>query len=225
MTVRVLLADDQPAIRAGFRLLIDSTDDLEVVGEAADGEEAVATARTTRPDVVVMDIRMPGSDGLRATRLITADPDLSGTRVLILTTFELDDYVFEALRCGASGFLGKGADADEVFDAIRTVAAGDSLLSPRATAALVSHFLTRPEADLAVNPASLAELTRRERQVVSLVALGLSNQDIADELVVSPLTAKTHVNRAMAKLGVRDRAQLVVIAYQAGLVRPSAQHS
>lgn len=222
MTVRVLLADDQPAIRAGFRLLIDSTDDLQVVGEAADGDEAVLVARVTRPDVVVMDIRMSGSDGLHATRLITADPILTGTRVLILTTFELDDYVFEALRCGASGFLGKGADADEVFGAIRTVAAGESLLSPRATAAMVSHFLARPEADLAVSPASLAELTRREREVVALVALGFSNQDIAGELVVSPLTAKTHVNRAMAKLGVRDRAQLVVTAYRSGLVRPPA---
>jgi DNA-binding NarL/FixJ family response regulator len=160
---------------------------------------------------------------LNATRLITANPVLTDTRVLILTTFELDDYVFEALRCGAGGFLGKGADAEEVFAAIRTVAAGESLLSPRATAALVSQFLARPEADLAVSPASLAELTRRERQVVALVALGFSNQDIAGELFVFPLTAKTHVNRAMGKPGVRDRAQLVVTAYKAGLVRPPAQ--
>jgi DNA-binding NarL/FixJ family response regulator len=223
MTVRVLLADDQPAIRAGFRLLIDSTEDLRVVAEAADGDEAVSMARAAHPDVVVMDVRMPGADGLSATRSITADPDLTGTRVLVLTTFELDEYVLEALRCGASGFLGKDADADEVFAAIRTVAAGRSLLSPRATATLVTHFLARPEADLVVRPASLSGLTPRERQVVTLVGLGLSNQEIAEELVVSPLTAKTHVNRAMGKLGVRDRAQLVVTAYRAGLVRPPEQ--
>jgi DNA-binding NarL/FixJ family response regulator len=224
MTIRVLLADDQSAIRAGFRLLIDSAPDLEVVGEGADGQEAVAMARSTRPDVVVMDIRMPVLDGLSATQAITGDQDLARTRVLILTTFELDEYVFQALRCGASGFLGKGAGAQELFAAIRTVAEGNALLSPQATRALVSHFIARPTSVPAASPASLAGLTKREREAVALVALGLSNQDIATELVVSPFTVKTHVNRAMTKLGVRDRAQLVVIAYQAGLVRAVSDH-
>jgi DNA-binding NarL/FixJ family response regulator len=207
MTTRVLLADDQPA-------------DLHVVAEAVDGSEAVALTRSLRPDVVVMDIRMPGVDGLSATRAITSDPALTGTRVLVLTTFELDEYVFEALRCGASGFLGKSASADELIGAIRTVAAGDSMLSPPATRALIARFLTRPATNVEAPEKRLAELTRRERQVVALVASGLSNQDIAAELVVSPLTAKTHVNRAMTKLGARDRAQLVVIAYETGLVQP-----
>jgi DNA-binding NarL/FixJ family response regulator len=220
MTTRVLLADDQPAIRAGFRLLVDTAADLHVVAEAVDGSEAVALTRSLRPDVVVMDIRMPGVDGLSATRAITSDPALTGTRVLVLTTFELDEYVFEALRCGASGFLGKSASADELIGAIRTVAAGDSMLSPPATRALIARFLTRPATNVEAPEKRLAELTRRERQVVALVASGLSNQDIAAELVVSPLTAKTHVNRAMTKLGARDRAQLVVIAYETGLVQP-----
>ena len=224
MSIRVLLADDQAAIRAGFRLLIDSEPGLEVVGEAVDGHEAVALARSTGPDIVVMDIRMPGLDGLSATRAITGDDALAATRVLVLTTFELDEYVFEALRSGASGFLGKGAGAQELFAAIRTVASGEALLSPAATQALVARFLGRPEPDLSVDARRLAGLTPRERETVALVALGLSNQDIAAQFVVSPLTAKTHVNRAMSKLGVRDRAQLVVLAYQAGLVRPAVQH-
>ncbi|MGW4155483.1 response regulator [Micromonospora chersina] len=225
MTVRVLLADDQTLIRAGFRVLIDSAPDLTVVGEAATGREAVARARSTRADVVLMDIRMPDLDGLAATREITADEDLAGVRVLILTTFEVDEYVFEALRAGASGFLGKGVEPAELLDAIRTVAAGDALLSPKATRGLIARFLAQPEPEPPASPDQLRALTEREREVLTLVATGLSNEQIAQRLVVSPLTAKTHVNRAMAKLGARDRAQLVVFAYQTGLVRadPPAQ--
>ncbi|SBT45764.1 response regulator transcription factor [Micromonospora auratinigra] len=219
MTVRVLLADDQTLIRAGFRVLIDSAPDLAVVGEAATGREAVAQARATRADVVLMDIRMPDLDGLAATREITAAEDLAGVRVLILTTFEVDEYVFEALRAGASGFLGKGVEPAELLDAIRTVAAGESLLSPKATRGLIARFLAQPEPAPRATPDELRVLTEREREVVGLVAAGLSNEQIAQRLVLSPLTAKTHVNRAMAKLGARDRAQLVVIAYQTGLVR------
>ncbi|MFI6327678.1 response regulator [Micromonospora chersina] len=219
MTVRVLLADDQTLIRAGFRVLIDSAPDLTVVGEAATGREAVARARSTRADVVLMDIRMPDLDGLAATREITADEDLAGVRVLILTTFEVDEYVFEALRAGASGFLGKGVEPAELLDAIRTVAAGDALLSPKATRGLIARFLAQPEPEPPASPDQLRALTEREREVLTLVATGLNNEQIAQRLVVSPLTAKTHVNRAMAKLGARDRAQLVVFAYQTGLVR------
>ncbi|WP_431876075.1 response regulator [Micromonospora marina] len=219
MTLRVLLADDQTLIRAGFRALIDSAPDLSVVGEAATGREAVVQARATRADVVLMDIRMPDLDGLAATRQITADEDLAGVRVLILTTFEVDEYVFEALRAGASGFLGKGVEPVELLDAIRTVAAGEALLSPKATRGLIARFLAQPDPEPRATPERLRVLTDREREVVALVAAGLSNDQIAQRLVVSPLTAKTHVNRAMAKLGARDRAQLVVIAYQSGLVR------
>jgi DNA-binding NarL/FixJ family response regulator len=219
MTIRVLLADDQPLLRGGFRVLIDSQPDLEVVGEAADGHEAVALARTTQADVVLMDIRMPGLDGLAATRLITEDEDLAGVRVLILTTFEIDEYVFRALRYGASGFLGKSAQPSELLAAIRTVSRGEALLSPVATRTLVARFLSFPEHTDLPQPERLAALTRREREIVALVAAGLSNDEIAAYLVVSPATAKTHVNRAMVKLGARDRAQLVVIAYQSGLVR------
>jgi len=218
MTVRVLLADDQVLIRSGFRALVDSADDLEVVGEASNGAEALALARATRADVVVMDIRMPDVDGIEATRRICADDDLAGVRVLILTTFELDEHVVDAVRAGASGFLGKGVEPHVLLDAIRTVAAGDALLSPRATRALISRYL-RPDHGPIAAPKSLAALTDREREVVALVAGGLSNDEIAAKLYLSPLTAKTHVNRAMMKLGARDRAQLVVMAYQSGLVR------
>ena len=218
MTIRVLLADDQVLIRSGFKALVDSAPDLEVVGEASDGAEAITLARTTRADVVVMDIRMPGVDGIEATRRICSDEDLAGVRVLILTTFELDDNVVEAVRAGASGFLGKGVEPTVLLDAIRTVATGDALLSPKATRTLISRYL-RPAQDPVTTPASLAALTDREREMVALVAEGLSNEEIAAKLYLSPLTVKTHVNRAMTKLATRDRAQLVVIAYQSGLVR------
>jgi DNA-binding NarL/FixJ family response regulator len=218
MSIRVLLADDQPLVRAGFAVFVDAADDMTVVGEAADGRRAVELARTQRADVVVMDIRMPGLDGLAATRLITADPDLAGVRVLVLTTFDVDEYVFEALRAGASGFLGKRSEIPELLDAIRVVHRGDQLLSPGATRALIARFLAQPQAGPA-DAGALDVLTDREREVLVLVAGGLSNEDIADRLVVSPHTVKTHVNRTMTKLGAHDRAQLVVRAYEAGLVR------
>ena len=217
--IRVLLADDQALIRAGFRALIDSTDDLQVVGEAGDGAEAIELARSTRADVVLMDIRMPGTDGLAATRAITSDEDLAGVKVLVLTTFEIDEYVIEAIRAGASGFIGKGAEPEALLDAIRVVAAGDALLSPKATQALIARLAAQPDDGPPVPAPSLDALTPREREVVTLVATGLSNDEIAERLVVSPLTAKTHVNRAMMKLDAHDRAQLVVIAFRAGLVR------
>jgi DNA-binding NarL/FixJ family response regulator len=222
VTIRVLLADDQPLLRAGFRVLVDTAPDMAVVGEAATGREAVDLARQTRADVVLMDIRMPDLDGLTATRLITEDEDLAGVRVLILTTFEIDEYVFQALRYGASGFLGKSAEPDELINAIRIVNRGDALLSPAATRGLIARFLSYPDHQGAPAPQRLAALTDREREVLTLVAAGLSNDEIAQRLVVSPATAKTHVNRAMVKLGARDRAQLVVVAYTSGLVRAPA---
>ena len=220
MTVRVLLADDQVLIRSGFAALIGSATDLEVVGEAGDGAAAVRQAFALRPDVVLMDIRMPGMDGLAASRSITEAPELADVRVIVLTTFEVDEYVLAALRSGASGFLGKSVEPEELLDAIRVVARGDALLSPRATRSLIARFLAQPQDGAPdLRPDSLEALTDREREIVALVALGLSNQDIAGRLYLSPLTVKTHVNRAMSKLDVRDRAQLVVIAYQTGLVR------
>lgn len=222
MTIRVLLADDQALIRGGFRVLIDSAPDLQVVGEASTGREAVELARSTRADVVVMDVRMPDMDGLEATRAICADEDLAGVKVLVVTTFEIDEYVVQAVRAGASGFLGKGVEPDELLAAIRTVALGDALLSAKATRGLITSFLAQPTGNPAATSAQLALLTEREREVVSLVAYGLSNDDIAERLFVSPLTAKTHINRAMMKLGARDRAQVVVIAYQSGLVSTQA---
>jgi DNA-binding NarL/FixJ family response regulator len=220
VTLRVLLADDQVLFRSGFAALIGSDPELEVVGEAGDGEEAVRQAHALRPDVVLMDIRMPGTDGLAAARAITQSPELADVRVIVLTTFEADEYVLAALRSGASGFLGKSVEPEDLLEAIRVVARGEALLSPRATRGLIARFLSQPqEGGLDVVPEQLAELTDREREIVALVALGLSNQDVAGRLYLSPLTVKTHVNRAMAKLGVRDRAQLVVIAYQTGLVR------
>jgi DNA-binding NarL/FixJ family response regulator len=219
MTIRVLLADDQALVRAGFGMLIDSTPDMEVVGEAADGAEAVSLARSTRADVVLMDIRMPNMDGVEATRMITEDDDLAGVRVLILTTFERDDYVLRALRAGASGFLGKSAEPERLLDAIRVVERGDALLSPTATRSLIARALAGGDPDQPPPlPDGLASLTERERELVGYVAQGNSNDEIAEQLVLSPLTVKTHVNRAMAKLGARDRAQLVVIAYRTRLV-------
>lgn len=206
-------------MRAGFRVLIGAAPDIEVVGEAADGAEAVEAARAQPTDVVLMDIRMPGVDGLEATRRIGADPDLAATKVLILTTFEDDEYVFEALRAGASGFLLKDIEPDELANAIRVVARGDALLSPSVTRRLIATIASRSPAR-AVDPAGLALLTEREREVLALVGAGLSNEEIASELYMSPLTAKTHVSRTMAKLHARDRAQLVVAAYESGLVRP-----
>ncbi|MCM4077947.1 MULTISPECIES: response regulator [Paractinoplanes] len=219
MTIRVLLADDQALIRAGFRMIIDAEPGFEVVAEAADGREALGLARTTRADVILMDIRMPRMDGLEATRLIGADDNLAGVRVLVLTTFENDDNVVLALQAGASGFLGKSVEPEDLLNAIRVVADGEALLSPRATRALVARFLDHLRPDGPRAPA-LDDLTDREREVLVLVAHGLSNNEIAVRLHMSPLTAKTHVNRAMTKLGVRDRAQLVVLAYQCGVVRP-----
>ena len=214
---RVVLADDQQLVRAGFRVLLDSEEGIEVVGEAGDGESALALVRAERPDVVLMDIRMPGLDGLGATKAITADPDLVDVRVLILTTFELDEYVFEALRAGAAGFLVKHTEPAELVRAVQVVAGGEALLSPSVTRRLIAEFTARPSRG-ETNPTALAELTDREREVVVLVAQGLSNEEIAADWVVSPATVRTHVSRAMMKLRARDRAQLVVMAYQSGLV-------
>jgi DNA-binding NarL/FixJ family response regulator len=219
MTIRVVLADDQALIRSGFQVLIDSAEDLEVVGEADTGDDAVRLARSTRADVVLMDIRMPGTDGIAATQAITDDDDLAGVKVVVLTTFEIDAYVIEAVRAGASGFLSKSIEPADLLDAIRTVAGGDALLSPKATQALLAEFATAGTGP-AIPADRLADLTTREREMMTLAAHGLSNDQIAERLFLSPLTVKTHINRAMMKLAVRDRAQLVVLAYQSGLVRP-----
>jgi DNA-binding NarL/FixJ family response regulator len=216
--IRVLLADDQALVRAGFRSLLDAVDDIEVVGEASDGDEAVRLATELKPDVALMDIRMPGLDGLAATRAIVEDESLGDVKIVILTTFGLDEYVFEAIRSGASGFLVKDTEPDELIQAVRVVAAGDALLSPGVTKSLLAEFATRAKEPPPTG--GLDELTEREREIVALVGEGLSNQEIAERLFLSPATAKTHVSRAMGKLRVRDRAQLVVIAYESGLVRP-----
>ena len=216
--IRVVVADDQGLVRAGFAALVGAQDDMEVVAEAADGAAAVELVRELRPDVVLMDIRMPGMDGLEATRVIVADPSLGDVHVVILTTFELDEYVFEALRVGATGFLVKHTEPAELVRAVRTVAAGEALLSPGVTRRLIAEFADRAKEPPA--SARLDALTEREREVIAVVAQGLSNDEIAAKLYLSPATVKTHVNRAMAKLAARDRAQLVVLAYEAGLVRP-----
>jgi DNA-binding NarL/FixJ family response regulator len=247
--IRVVLADDQALIRAGFRVLVEAAGDVEVVGEAVNGEEAVALARAERPDVILMDIRMPEVDGLEATRRIAADGDLAGVKVVILTTFETDDYVYQALRAGASGFLVKDAEPEDLIRAVRVVARGEALLCPSVTRRLIATFAsrgpaTRPAAGTATGPASgprtgggagprggpdrprpgrnLSRITEREREVLSLVAEGLSNDEIATRLYLSPLTTKTHVSHIMTKLDARDRAQLVVIAYESGLVVPGS---
>ncbi|MFR0354425.1 response regulator [Streptomyces sediminimaris] len=216
--IRVLLADDQSLVRAGFRALLDAQPDIEVAGEAADGAQALSKVRELRPDVVLMDIRMPALDGLAATRRITGEEELRSVKVVMLTTFELDEYVFEAIRSGASGFLVKDTEPEELLRAVRAVVEGDALLSPGVTRRLIAEFAARSKEPAAAGV--LGELTEREREVMALVGIGLSNEEIARRLVVSPLTAKTHVSRTMVKLGARDRAQLVVLAYESGLVRP-----
>ena len=216
--IRVALADDQALVRAGFRALLDAESDIEVAGEAGDGLEALALVRAEQPDVVLMDIRMPECDGLEATRAIAGDERLEDVKVLILTTFELDEYVFEAVRSGASGFLVKDTEPADLVQAVRLVAGGDALLSPSVTRRLIAEFAARAKKPPLAN--QLEELTAREREVMALVGEGLTNQEIAARFVLSPATVKTHVNRAMMKLGARDRAQLVVIAYESGLVRP-----
>lgn len=220
--IRVVLADDQSLVRAGFHALLGAEADIAVVGEAADGDDTVAVIRATVPDIVLMDIRMPGKDGLAATRDIVADPALASVRVIVLTTFAEDAYIFEAIRSGASGFLVKDTEPAQLLQALRVVHGGDALLSPTVTRRLIEEFAARskPPAPDAQRAALLGALTEREREVVTLVAAGLTNDEIAAKLVVSPATAKTHVSRAMIKTGARDRAQLVVLAYETGLVRP-----
>ncbi|MFJ8140881.1 response regulator [Streptomyces sp. NPDC096013] len=220
MTIRVLLADDQNLVRASFAMLVSSAGDMEVVAEAGTGREAVALARSARADLIVMDIRMPDLDGIEATRLIAADEDLAGVKVLVLTTYETDEHIVEALRAGASGFLVKDIRPAELLDAIRTVAAGESLLSPGPTSRLIARFLRAPNATTTSAVGGPSGLSARERQVLALVARGLNNPEIADALGLSPLTVKTHVSRIMGKLGARDRAQLVIVAYESGLVIP-----
>jgi DNA-binding NarL/FixJ family response regulator len=216
--ISVLLADDQALVRAGFRALLDAEPDIEVAGEAGTGEDACRLALQLVPDVVLMDIRMPGMDGLEATRKIAADPALPGVHVVILTTFELDEYIFEAIRNGASGFLVKDTDPQDLIRGVRAVAQGDALLSPSVTRRLIEEFAARTPSP--ATGVTLAELTPREQEVVAVAAEGLSNDEIAERLFISPTTAKTHISRAMHKLGVRDRVQLVVAAYESGLVRP-----
>ena len=220
MTIRVLLAEDQALLRATFRLLIDSTSDLAVVGEAANRREAVALTRSERADVVLMDIRMPDVDGIQATQALTGADDLRDVKIIMLTTFETDELIVDAFRAGASGYLGKAVEPEVLLDAIRSVAAGDSLLSPTATRALISRVLSQPNLAPARTLTALADLTPREREILTLVASGLSNDHIADRLIISPATAKTHINRTMTKLNARDRAQLVIIAYETGLITP-----
>jgi DNA-binding NarL/FixJ family response regulator len=216
--IRVLVADDQAAVRGGFAALIASEDEMEVAGEATNGREAVDLARSVFPHVVLMDIRMPVLDGLEATRLICSDPTLEATRVLVLTTFDLDEYVYKALRAGASGFLLKDAGPSELLNAIRVIAAGDALIAPSITRRLIADFASRRDRN--EPPAAVADLTEREREILRLVARGLSNAEIADRLVISPLTTKTHVSRILRKLDCRDRTQLVTLAYESGLVTP-----
>ncbi|MFF2308065.1 response regulator [Streptomyces sp. NPDC058128] len=217
--IRVMLADDQTLVRAGFRSILSDEEDLQVVGEAGDGERAIALARELRPDVVLMDIRMPVLDGLEATRRITSDERLEGVRVVILTTFDADDHVYGALRAGASGFLVKDTEPMELLHAVRVVARGDALIAPAVTRRLIAEFAGRADRQPDPSP-RLNALTEREREVLGLVGAGLSNDEIAGRLVLSPATAKTHVSRIMTKLAVRDRAQLVILAYESGMITP-----
>lgn len=219
MAIRVIIADDQPLVRAGLRTLLSAVDDIEVVGEAADGEQAVSLTERLLPEVVLMDVRMSGMDGLQATRKILASPTLALVHVVILTTFDIDEYIFEALDAGASGFLLKDADPDEIVRSVRAAASGDALLSPSVTRRLIEDYARRPRRP-SVAAGVLDDLTDREREVMTLVARGLSNAEIATKLFVSPLTSKTHVSRILAKVGARDRAQLVALAYELGLVEP-----
>jgi DNA-binding NarL/FixJ family response regulator len=219
MTIRVAIADDQPLVRAGFATMVSYADDLDLVGEADNGADAVVIAKRLRPDVFLMDIRMPGLDGLEATRRITGDPALTGTRIIMLTTFDLDDYVYEALRSGASGFLLKDARPEDILNAVRVVAAGEALLAPSVTRRLIERFAAQPST-AGHPPSELAQLTERESEILVLVAQGLSNAEIANQLYISLFTAKTHVSRILTKLHARDRAQLVMLAYETGLVTP-----
>jgi DNA-binding NarL/FixJ family response regulator len=221
--IRVLLVDDQPLIRSGFRALLDIEDDMEVVAEAADGSEGLALAREHLPDIALVDIQMPVVDGIEATRRIAADPALSGVHVVILTNYGLDEYIFDALRAGAAGFLVKDIQPEDFLHAIRVAARGDALLAPSITRKLIDRYVTQPPGTGAATGTGLEELTNREREAVALVARGLSNDQIADRMVISPLTAKTHVNRAMTKVHARDRAQLVILAYESGLVAPGGR--
>jgi DNA-binding NarL/FixJ family response regulator len=219
MTIRVAIADDQPLVRAGFATMVSYAEDLDLVGEVDNGVDAVAIAKRVQPDVLLMDIRMPGLDGLEATRRITGDPELAGIRIIMLTTFDLDDYVYEALRSGASGFLLKDARPEDILNAVRVVAAGEALLAPSVTRRLIERFAAQPSA--AAHPSTaLSQLTERESEVLALVARGLSNAEIANHLYISLFTAKTHVSRILTKLDARDRAQLVMLAYETGLVIP-----
>jgi DNA-binding NarL/FixJ family response regulator len=222
VTIRVVLADDQVLVRAGFRVLLETEDGFEVCGEAGDGAQAVAVTTEQRPDIVVMDIRMPGVDGLEATRRITEDPELNAVKVLVLTTFDVDEYVYEALRSGASGFLLKDTEPVELLRALRVIVDGDALLAPTVTRRLISEFVGRPE-NRRIDISAIHQVTDREREVLALVAGGLSNDEIAAQLVISTATARTHVSRIMTKIGARDRAQLVVLAYESGLVTPRGQ--
>ncbi|XVV00293.1 response regulator [Actinosynnema sp. CA-248983] len=219
--IKVLLVDDQPLIRSGFRALLDAEDDIEVVAEAGDGREALDRIRELRPDIALVDIQMPVLDGVETTRRVAADPDLAGTHVVILTNYGLDEYVFDALRAGAAGFLVKDVEPEDFLHAVRVAARGDALLAPSITRKLIDRYVTQPPH--LTTGAVLDQLTNREREAVALVARGLSNDEIADHMVITPLTAKTHVNRAMTKLHARDRAQLVVLAYESGLVTPGGQ--
>ncbi|NKQ53393.1 response regulator transcription factor [Amycolatopsis sp. K13G38] len=221
MTIRVVLADDQALVRAGFRVLLETEDGFEVCGEAGDGAGAVALAKEHHPDIVVMDVRMPGVDGLEATRRITSDPELVDTKVLVLTTFDVDSYVYEALRAGAGGFLLKDTEPVDLLRALRVIAEGEALLAPTVTRRLIAEFVNRPE-NRRVDTSAVREVTEREREVLALVAGGLSNDEIAAYLVISKATARTHVSRIMTKVGARDRAQLVVLAYESGLVSPGS---